>query len=90
MRARVFILLTALLIVTLVGVRPHSGDFARPVCHCALCSAADQPADIPLVAAPQRLEPWSPAAREVTSPDVSVSARACDAYRAPPLPSHVS
>lgn len=90
MRARVFVLLAALLVLTLVGVRLHAGDFERPVCHCALCSAADQPAEIPLAAAPLRLAPWSPAAGEVASPGVSVPVGACDACRAPPLPDRVS
>jgi hypothetical protein len=90
MRARVFILLTALLVFTLASVRLHAGDFERPVCHCALCSAADQPAEIPLAATALRFELWSPAAREVGSPVGSVPARACDACRAPPLPGYVS
>lgn len=90
MRARIFILLTTLMALTLVSIRFHPGDFERPVCHCALCSAADQPAEIAPAAAPLRLERWSPAAREAAAPDVSVPVRACDACRAPPLPGHVS
>lgn len=90
MRARAYILLAALLLLVVVQVRVHGGGFERPVCHCALCSAADQAVELPTGAPDVWSSPTAFALCEAPEGSFAAPVRERDACRAPPSANPIS